>query len=496
MSACRSTIAAATLLSAAVALAAPVHGAAPPLRAWRDGPAGYLLDEDEYRSFGTLESDAERRAFIDRFWTELDGDASTPRNEFREAFEARCATADARFETIGSPGWKTDRGRAYVLLGEPSVIREAPGGIKAVATEIWVYGDTAAGAPELRIVFYRCPDGDYRLSPACPAVSDRTSVAVDWERTEYVRRLRESNPALARGRVRFIAEMFVTSDPGGLPRPKPPATREETAGDPAARGASAPAPQGTIEDAAYFFRAQDGTVLAILTLLLNDGRGEHDREGELAAGPRFSGAVAIAEAADPGAPRSVALETETPAAGRGPPALFGRTHLRAGGVYDLRYAIRDAARDEILVRHVRLDVPDMNSGLAASSVVPAERYGPAPGGDGRFRVGSDEVVPKPGKTFRRSEMLRLYLQVYGAGEDPATSRPQVDVAFRFYRLVRGADRRHGKPFTVRGAAGAAMGLSLPIGDWPPGPYRVAVELRDRIAGRRAVAEGTFAIAEE
>ena len=491
MSPCRSTVAAAALLVAAVALAAP-----PPLRAWRDGPVRYLLDEDEYRRFGALKSDAERLAFIERFWTDLDGDPSTARNEFRESFEARCATADARFETIDAPGWKTDRGRAYVLLGEPSVIREAPGGVKAVATEIWAYRDDAAGAPELRIVFYRCPDGDYRLSAGCPTGSNRTSVALDWERGEYVRRLRESNPTLARSRFRSIAGTFLIPEAGGLPRPKAAAPAAEGTRDSAARGTSAQTPEGSIEDAAYFFRAQDGSVLAFVAVLLKEGPDPQDGDGVPSEGPRFSGSAAIADAAEPGAARSMALEAGPPTAGPGPSALFGRTHLRAGGVYTLRYAIRDATRDELLVRHVRLEVPDMNSGLAASSVVPAERYGPAPGGEGRFRVGSDEVVPKPGKVFRPSELLRLYLQVYGAAEDPATSQPRVDVAFRFFRLVRGVDRRHGKPFTVRGAAGAAMGLSLPIGDWPPGDYRVAVELKDRVAGRRAVAEGTFAIAPE
>jgi hypothetical protein len=135
----------------------------------------------------------------------------------------------------------------------------------------------------------------------------------------------------------------------------------------------------------------------------------------------------------------------------------------------------------------------MNAGFSASSIVPAQAFGPATPGSGRFHVGSEEVVPKSGGAFLRSDLLRLYLQVYDAAVDVKTSQARVDVSFRFYRTANGAAKRYGKPFSVRGASGASMGLALPIGDWPPGPYRVDVELHDRVADRRTAAEGRFSI---
>ena len=162
----------------------------------------------------------------------------------------------------------------------------------------------------------------------------------------------------------------------------------------------------------------------------------------------------------------------------------------------MRYAVKDGPRDEIFVRSALVGVPDLGRGFSASSIVPAEQFGPAGSGAGKFQVGSEEVVPKAGAVFRRSELLRLYLQVYDAAIAPETSLPRVDVVFRFYRPVNGTRKRYGKPCSVRGAVGASMGLALPIGDWPTGPYRVVVELHDRVSDARTTTEGSFSIVAE
>jgi len=178
-----------------------------------------------------------------------------------------------------------------------------------------------------------------------------------------------------------------------------------------------------------------------------------------------------------------------------PPLFFGRVYLDAGRTYEARFAVQDTAQDAVVVRHATIGVPDLNAGFSVSSLVPAERFGPAGADAGTFQIGSEEVVPKPGAVFRRSELLKLYLQVYGAAVDPATSMPRVDVEYRFFRVVRGRAKKHGKPFSVRGAGGAAMGLALPIGDWPVGAYRVLVDLHDRVSGQRVSVERAFTVAE-
>jgi hypothetical protein len=256
-----------------------------------------------------------------------------------------------------------------------------------------------------------------------------------------------------------------------------------------------------LDIATYFFRAKDGSVLTLLTLeLLNVG----ERTAPVAAdgAPTYTAAAYIEESdrrgeALPGATtRIVPLEIAPGAARKGTAGFSGRAYLQSGHSYLVRYAVKDAARDEIFLRTSVLVVPYLSGGFSASSVVPAAEFGPAAPNIHGFQVGSEEVVPKAGGVFRRSEKLRLYLQVYDAKPHPETQSSRVDLVFRFYRSVKGSSKRYGKPSTIRGAAGASMGLALPIEDWLPGSYRVVVELHDRVSDGRITSEGSFSIVDE
>lgn len=464
------------------------------LRTWRDGPAGALLTQDEYRQFGELSTEAARRNFIERFWMSVERNTGGTGSDFRRTFERRCEAANARFEFAGQEGWRTDRGRVFLALGEPSSSRREPGDVNAIEKEVWTYGASGQG-PEstFRVVFYRCTDGGYRIDPRCSIGHDSSSVAFDGERAEQIRRIRELDHMGALGHQLSMLEALLAPVPSGASSP---ARLETSKGrDGALPKVSAvlsrPASAHSLDDSVFFFRAADGTVLTFLTLKLLPT--EDGTAGTMPsyAGP-YLGAVTIEELPD--APsRTVALDTVAKTGNSERASFFGRVQLKAGRRYAARYAVRDGTRDEVFVRKTMIGVPDLSSGFSVSSIVPAERFGPAGPGSGVFQVGSEEVVPQPGGAFSRSELLRLYLQVYDAAIDPDTSRARIDVVFRFFRTGNGASKRYGKPCSVRGASGASMGLALPIGDWPAGSYRVEVTLHDRVAERRTTAEGRFSI---
>lgn len=493
------------LAAALIAVLAVTAVPAKSLKGWRDGPAGGLLTDDEYRRFGALRTDAAREEFIDTFWSAFEGDTGGTALSFRESFERRCAQADARFAFGGAEGWRTDRGRVFMALGEPAGIRHESGGVDAIDQEIWTYARTDGQEAAWQMVFYRCHDGAYRLDRSCAADRDPTSVAFDDERADIVRGVRDATPAFTSGRVLGMLGELLKPVPGGLsPVQAPPIRSGAAAGvaaslAPAATTAPvAPATHGLANDA-YFFRASDGSVLTILALQLQV-QGDDPATGPGDASQSPAGAATLEETNRRGetvpdaAPQTVALDATSRAAAPGETTLFGRAYLEAGKTYAVRYAVKIPARDEIFVRNASVGVPPLSRGFSASSVVPAEQFGPAGRAASPFQVGSEEVVPKVGGSFRRSELLRLYLQVYDAAIDPKTGSPRVDVVFRFYRPVNGVSKRYGKPFTVRGAAGASMGLALPIGDWPTGPYRVEVDLHDRVAEQRILAETRFSIA--
>ena len=474
------------------------------LKGWRDGPVSDLLTEEEYRRFGALRTDAARRTFIEGFWREIGAPTGASPDGYRETFEQRCKAADNRYRTAFQQGSRTDRGRVFLALGEPAAIQHESGGVSALEKEVWTYGSSAGAEAPLRIAFYRCIDGSYRLDASCSAERDPNSVAYDGEREELLRRVTYGHHPFLGDRALAMLNGLLMPVPGGVALPHGTPSRF-------ARPEALPGAWSTIDDpspgvhalenATYFFRAKDGTVLTLLTLELLASR---DGAGPPPVGlnPTYLGAASVEETGRRGedlpetSARAVVLEAAEEAGKEGTANFFGRVYLEAGRTYAVRYAVKDGPHDEIYVRSALLGVPDLGPGFSASSIVPAEQFGPAKPDAGKFQVGSEEVVPKAGGVFRRSELLRLYLQVYDAAIAPETSMPRVDVVFRFYRSVNGSRKRYGKPCSVRGAVGASMGLALPIGDWPTGPYRVVVELHDRVADERTTTEGSFSIVAE
>ena len=490
----------ATAFVLALAIAAEAGSS---LKGWRDGPVSDLLTDDEYRRFGALRTDAARRSFIEGFWREIGAPTGASPDGYRETFEQRCNAADNRFRTSFQQGSRTDRGRVFLALGEPATVQHESGGVSALEKEVWTYEGGAGAEAPLRIAFYRCIDGSYRLDASCAAERDPNSVAYDGERAEFLRRMRYGRHGFLGDRAVAMLSGLLTPVPGGVNLSHGTASRfgrQDALPGVSSLGDPSPGVHA-LENATYFFRAKDGTVLTLLTLELlasRDGAGP----APIGLNSTYLGAASVEETGRRGedlpetSARAVVLDAAQGAGKEGTANFFGRVYLEAGRTYAVRYAVKDGPHDEIFVRSAVLGVPDLGPGFSASSIVPAEQFGPAGPDAGKFQVGSEEVVPKAGGVFRRSELLRLYLQVYDAAIAPETSMPRVDVVFRFYRSVNGSRKRYGKPCSVRGAVGASMGLALPIGDWPTGPYRVVVELHDRVADERTTTEESFSIAAE
>jgi GWxTD domain-containing protein len=63
-----------------------------------------------------LSNDEERDNFIEQFWQRRDPTPDTEENEYKEEHYRRIAYANEHF-AAGIPGWKTDRGRIYIVYG-------------------------------------------------------------------------------------------------------------------------------------------------------------------------------------------------------------------------------------------------------------------------------------------------------------------------------------------------------------------------------------------
>jgi GWxTD domain-containing protein len=99
----------------------------------------YIITKQEKKIFPSLGAE-EREQFIEDFWKKRDPSPSTDENEYRDEYYARIDQANRLFRE-GSSGWLTDRGRAYILLGEPERRNAYPSGYSFydLPMEIWYY---------------------------------------------------------------------------------------------------------------------------------------------------------------------------------------------------------------------------------------------------------------------------------------------------------------------------------------------------------------------
>src|SRR6266581_8940612 len=94
---------------------------------WLDKDVAYIITDDERKAFKKLETDDERERFIEEFWRRRDPDPDTDENEYREEYYERIAYANEHYAS-GIPGWKTDRGRIYIMWGKPDETESHPSG--------------------------------------------------------------------------------------------------------------------------------------------------------------------------------------------------------------------------------------------------------------------------------------------------------------------------------------------------------------------------------
>jgi len=98
-----------------------------PYKIWLDNDVPYIITDAERETFLKLSTNEERENFIENFWLRRDPTPDTPENEFKEEHFRRIAYANEHFAS-GAPGWKTDRGRIYIIWGKPDDIDAHPSG--------------------------------------------------------------------------------------------------------------------------------------------------------------------------------------------------------------------------------------------------------------------------------------------------------------------------------------------------------------------------------
>jgi GWxTD domain-containing protein len=100
---------------------------------WLKEDVAYIITPNEQRAFLKLNTDEEREQFIEAFWRRRDPVPGTEKNEYRDEYYERIAYANESFAFGNVTGWRTDRGRTYILYGAPDEKQKTASG------EIWKY---------------------------------------------------------------------------------------------------------------------------------------------------------------------------------------------------------------------------------------------------------------------------------------------------------------------------------------------------------------------
>ncbi len=142
----------------------------------------YIATSAEIDKYNKLSTEDGKRQFMNEFWKLRDDASDTPRNEFYTTYFQRVEIANQRYAALSRAGWKTDRGRVFIMFGEPTEIERYPNQIETRPYEIWQYTDIEGG------VFFVFADisgfSDYSLVHSTKRGELRDD---NWSRRIYVR---------------------------------------------------------------------------------------------------------------------------------------------------------------------------------------------------------------------------------------------------------------------------------------------------------------------
>ncbi len=144
---------------------------------WLDEDVRWIILDEEMTAFKQFSNDEERENFIEQFWIRRDPTPDTLENEYREEHYRRIAYANERF-AAGKAGWRTDRGRIYVIFGPADQIDAHPSGgsydrpmeegggrTSTFPFETWRYRYLEGVGQEIELEFVdSCMCGDYHLT--------------------------------------------------------------------------------------------------------------------------------------------------------------------------------------------------------------------------------------------------------------------------------------------------------------------------------------------
>jgi GWxTD domain-containing protein len=494
------------------------------LKKWLDEDVAYIITDEEKAAFKALKTDEEREQFIEQFWLRRDPSPDTIENEFKEDHYSRIAYANERFQS-GKPGWKTDRGRIYILYGKPTEIEAHPAGgqyerpfeegggsTSTYPFETWRYRYIEGIGNEVILEFVDpTMSGEYRLTTN-PDEKDAL-LHVDGLGLTLDEQLNGGNkgdritgigPGAYRGnalgnaptrnnnqfdRLELMTKVF-----------RPPEIKfKDLETIVTTRLSYNLLPFDFSTD---FVRVTEESVLTPITILLqNKDLAFQEKEGIQQALVHVYGKIT-------GINGRVAQVFEDTISQDIPTALYKQALENASihqrivplrpGLYKLDLVLKDINSGNVGTVNTRLAVPRYpDEKLSLSSLILADTIENLPSNQiasGSFILGSSKVRPNVKEEFKRDRNLNLWFQVYNLKLDEGTHKPSATVETLISRNGQEVKRSVEQANELSSAA-AQMTLekSVPLKEFEPGEYTVQVKVTDNLTKEIIASSQKFAV---
>jgi GWxTD domain-containing protein len=490
---------------------------------WLNDEVPDIITPEERRAFLELSTNEERDQFREIFWQRRNPDPESPINTAKEDHYRRLAYADEHFSS-GIPGRKTDRGRIYIIWGQPDEIESHPmggayerpleqggGESSAYPWEKWRYRHLEGIGENIEIEFVD------------PSGSGEYHIAYDPCEKDALAHVPGAGPSLSEILGRGSkADRFTNSNGTTCPVPLGGISASNNEFEMQERNFLIQRPPQHFRDLeekvlshlianqlpfqyrADFLRATTNTVLVPITVQLrNRDLNFESKQGLYSTVLNLYGRIT-----DPGG--RVVHTFEDVISRDFPESLFqasldlSSVYQKAvplrSGLYRLDLVIKDTHNGNVGTLGTALRVPRFEEKkLDASSLILADQIEPVSTAQmavGQFVLGAYKVRPRLSQEFSASDKLGIYLQLYNLKVDESTHRTKVSVAYRItqdkepkeiWRTVESADHLH------QGGEQLTIERLIPVNTLAPGRYTIEVTGIDLLTNETVTRSTEFTV---
>jgi GWxTD domain-containing protein len=486
---------------------------------WLDKDVTYIITDEERKAFKKLATDDERERFIEEFWRRRDPDPDTDENEFKEEYYERIAYANENFAS-GIPGWKTDRGRIWIMYGKPDgrethpmggmydrPSHEGGGSTSTYPFETWFYRYLPGVGSGIDIEFVDpTGSGEYRLARnpnekdamlmipgAGLTLSEQLGLSDKGDRisglggTGLNNYQREQDSPFSR--LQLLADLS-----------RPPQVKFNDLATAVNTGVVEENPLN-FDIRVDFFRQSDERVISAFTIQTeNKDLVFQDSGGLQQARINIFGKITSVAGRRVGIFEDPVITTATTqelTEAKDRKSAYQKAVALAPGTYKVDVIVRDVASGATGIRHVGFTVPRYDPAkLSTSTLILAAKLQslvdqPAVG---QFVIGQTKVIPNVSGVYHRGQPVGVYMQVYNAGIDQTTLRPSVDVE---YALLKDGKElgKHVEDWKGMSDSGQRLTLARLVDSSPltPGEYELAIRIRDRVSGQTLSPSSKFTV---